>query len=534
MQPTPSLCSTSSSSPYDAVRYPSAVYAQTHPDRLATAGLLFGLRPAPVTRARVLELGCGEGTNLIAMAVSLPESRFYGFDLAAEPIRAGRRLVEALGLNNLQLDRVDLMDLPKDLGEFDYIIAHGLYSWVPEPVREKLLSLCNGHLAAQGVAYISYNAYPGNHLRDLSRGMLRFHLQQFSEPQEKVRQARTLLKFLAEAKTKPNRWQQILTQEFERVQGYVDAGFYHDDLGPVNQPFYFHEFMAGAARHHLQFLAEADLPDMQVWGLTDEATAVVRNLEDCNLIAREQYLDFIAGRAFRQTLLCREEACLSRELVPERVFDMFVASDTHPADPEADLARELPQDFQRGKAVAGTTNPLLKGALAVLGERWPHRLHFSELRRCAAERVRRGPVSSGAAVDNGDARDLGDFLQRCYAVGFADLHVSASPFVTTISERPRTARLARLHLQFGPVVCSLRHKTLRIEDALGRLLIALCDGTRDRGALLEGLFDAVLAGRAEVLRDGVPLSNPAAIQEALSGGLEQNLRNLAALGLLEA
>jgi len=364
--------------------------------------------------------------------------------------------------------------------------------------------------------------------------MLRFHLQQFSEPREKVRQARTLLKFLAEAKAKPNRWQQILTQEFERVQGYVDAGFYHDDLGPVNQPFYFHEFMAGAARHHLQFLAEADLPDMQVWGLTEEANTVVSNLEQCNLIAREQYLDFITGRAFRQTLLCREEACLSRELIAERVFDMFVAADTRPADPTADLAQELPQDFQRGQAVAGTANPLLKAALAVLGERWPQRLHFSELRRCAAERVRRGPATSEPAVDDAGAVDLGHFLQRCYAIGFVDLHVSCSPFVTAVSERPRTSRLARLQLQSGPVVCSLRHKTLKIEDSLGRSLIRLCDGTRDRSALLEGLFEAVREGRAEVMRDGVPLSDSAAIKESLSQGLEQNLRNLVWLGLLEA
>jgi SAM-dependent methyltransferase len=197
---------------YDAVVYPTGLYPQTHPDRLATNATLFGLDPAPVEKCRVLEIGCGDGTNLLTMAFSLPESRFFGIDLAAEPIRRGNQLIEKLGLTNVTLRQLDVLQTPDDLGVFDYIIAHGVYSWVPAEVREKIMAICSRHLSEQGLAYISYNAYPGNHLRDLVRRMMRFHSDKFEAPADKVRQARALVKFAAEAKAKPGLWQSILKQ----------------------------------------------------------------------------------------------------------------------------------------------------------------------------------------------------------------------------------------------------------------------------------------------------------------------------------
>jgi tRNA G46 methylase TrmB len=116
---------------YDNVPYPSAPYPQTHPDRLATMATLFGMRPAPVERCRVLELGCNDGSNLIAMAYGLPQSQFVGIDLAERPIAKGKATIEALGLTNLTLHCLDLRHMPSDLGRFDFILAHGVYSWVP-------------------------------------------------------------------------------------------------------------------------------------------------------------------------------------------------------------------------------------------------------------------------------------------------------------------------------------------------------------------------------------------------------------------
>ncbi len=514
-------------SEYDAVPYPSAVYPQTHPDRLATLAQLFGMPPAPVERSRVLELGCGDGTNLIAMACTLPGSRFHGVDLASSPIAKGNRTIEALGLCNVCLRQMNLLEVPGDLGQFDDILAHGLYSWVPAEVREKILALCRDHLDQNGVAYISYNAYPGNHLRDLARHMMRFHVPQLSDTGEQVRQARTLMKFLAEAKSKRGHWQDVLQHQFDRIQKYIDAGFYHDDLSAINQPFYFHEFNDAANRHGLQFLAEADFTDMHIAGLTEEAEAVIRKMDQCNLVAREQYQDFIEGRSFRQTLLCRQERQLDRELKPERVFGLLAAADASPARMDADLTGRTMEDFQRGKAVIATSHPVLKSALAFLGKVWPRRVPFGELLETARTRA-----GSPAAALDADRRDLGEFLIRCYGVGFVDLHSHASAFVTEISERPVASPLARWQIQQGPSISSLRHLSLKIEDALGRDLLRLLDGTRDRAALLEELGKRVTSGGPLVYRDGKPVTEPKEALEVLAAELEPSLLNLARLGVL--
>ena len=516
-------------SEYDTVPYPSAIYPQTHPDRLATLARIFGMKPAPIEQSRVLELGCGDGSNLIAMASALPASRFHGVDLASAPIAKGNRTIAALTLSNVSLRQMNLLETPTDLGKFDYILAHGLYSWVPAEVRERILAICRDHLDENGVAYVSYNAYPGNHLRDLARHIMRFHVQQFPESGEQVRQARTMMKFLANAKSKPGHWQDVLQHQFDRIQRYIDAGFYHDDLSAINQPFYFHEFNKAAKRFQLQFLAEADFTDMQIAGLTEEAAAVIRKMAQCNLVAREQYQDFIEGRSFRQTLLCHQECQLDRELKPEHVFDLLAAADTSASRADPDLTGGTMEDFERAKAVIATSHPVLKSALAFLGKVWPRRVSFKELLNTA-----RAHAGSPPTDLESNRRDLGEFLIRCYGVGFVDLHAHASVFVTEISEQPMTSSLIRWQIQQGPSISSLRHIPLKIEDALGRDLLRLLDGTRDRAALLEELGKLVTSGATPVYRDGKLVTDPKEALEVLASQLEPSLANLARLGVLIA
>lgn len=520
-------------SEYDKFAYPSAVYSQTHPDRLSVIATLMGLQPANLERARVLELGCGDGNNLIAMACTLPNGEFLGLDLAVEPIRRGQELVAALNLKNVTLRQMNLLEAPGDLGKFDYIIAHGLYSWVPEPVREKILALCHDHLAGNGIAYISYNAYPGNHIRDLTRRVMRYHVRQFSEPPEQIRQARAFLKFLVEAKSKPGHWQGILRYEFDRIDKYIDAGFFHDDLSAINQAFYFHEFMEAAAGHQLQYLGEADFRDMQPFGLTEESMRVVQQMEGINRIAREQYLDFIEGRTFRQTLLCHRDLQLAGELKPERICNLLVAADAAPVSPQANPAAPGMEDFRRGTCIIASGQPLLKSALAFLSQAWPRRVPLAELLEKARETAGRGKTTNPAALD-ADRRELADFLLRCYAVGFVDLHSYPSTFVAHASERPTASPLVLWQIHRGPTISSLRQLPIKIQDALGRELLKLLDGTRDRAALLEELGKTVASGAAVIHCDGNPVTDPKKALEQLAAQLDSNLASLAGLGLLIA
>ena len=170
---------------YDQVLYPGFPLAQTHPDRLATIAGLLGMTPARPDRSQVLELGCGDGGNLIPMAVELPGSEFTGIDLAQPGIARGRAISEALGLKNISLRQMDLLAAGADLGQFDYILAHGLYSWVPAHVRDGVLRICRTNLAHDGVAYVSYNAYPGFHRREIFRGMMLHHVRNVQDPSKR-------------------------------------------------------------------------------------------------------------------------------------------------------------------------------------------------------------------------------------------------------------------------------------------------------------------------------------------------------------
>src|SRR5579885_2402730 len=140
--------------PFDEVPYPGFPFPESHPDLLATIATLFGMTPPLLESCRILELGCGDGSNLIPMAFGLPQSQCLGVDLAERPIQKGRAMAEALGLTHLKLEQIDLCDITRAQGEFDYIIAHGVYSWVAPEVQEKVLAICGETLAANGVAYV--------------------------------------------------------------------------------------------------------------------------------------------------------------------------------------------------------------------------------------------------------------------------------------------------------------------------------------------------------------------------------------------
>ena len=519
---------------YDEVPYPSALYPHTHPDRLATMGTLFGLKAAPVEACRVLELGCGDGTNLIAMAYALPRSQFVGIDVAQRPIAAGQETIKELGLSNVSLRHLDLMQTPSNLGPFDYIIAHGLYSWVPEAVREKILALCGVFLTDTGVAYVSYNAYPGCHFRDLTRGMMRYHVAKFSDSDQKVRQARALLKFLAESKEEIELYHQLLMGELHQALTRPESALFHDDLSSINQPFYFHEFVAHAASHGLQYLSEADHRAMQIESYPADIRALLNTLDPADVISREQYYDFIECRRFRSTLLCRNGIILDRSLQPERLYSLRFAADITPISAVPDLHSASPQMF---RALAGSEleirQPLAKAAFARLGTIWPQSVAFEDLIEAAQNYLSERHCGYTSPTEEAK-QELGQALLQAHLASCLEIHAHRVPFVTDVSERPMASALARLQLRQGVTISTIRHQPLRIEDSLSRQLVLLLDGTRDRAALLEELGELVKSGAVPVINDGKPAAD---IHEALGylrDGLDTNLAKLARLAVLVA
>jgi len=226
---------------YDDVPYPGAAFPQTHPDRLTTLAQLFGGRPAAVERSSVLELGCGDGGNLIPMAYALPGATFAGVDLNEAAVDRGRARIEALGLANVRLDAGDIAALdPRELGRFDHVIAHGVYSWVPDRVRTALLALCRACLERDGVAFVSFNAMPGGHVRRVLRDAARFAVRDVAGPGARIEAARAMLGRLAQAEP----YDGALGREARKALEASDALIYHDLLAGTNADRSIAEFAA--------------------------------------------------------------------------------------------------------------------------------------------------------------------------------------------------------------------------------------------------------------------------------------------------
>jgi SAM-dependent methyltransferase len=479
-------------SPYDAVLYPARAFVQTHPDRLATLATLFGLTPTAPGDCRVLELGCGAGGNLLPMAVGLPGSTFVGIDTSRRAIERARALTDRLGVANVAFEEVSVEDYEPAAGGVDYVIAHGVYSWVPEAVRERLLALCAAALSPHGVAYVSYNALPGGHPRQALREMLAYHLEGTEAPGERMAAARGFLRLLGAAGEADDELAKTLGPEARKLSEHVDALFFHDTLAENNQPLYFHEFVAAAAAHDLQYLAEAQFSEMQLGALPEQLQQALGTISDP--LRREQYLDFLKERMFRQTLLCHAGVQLDRTPQAERLAALAVSG---PLRWSRDEGSGRVSFAGAGGAHLTTDHPLVIGTLQAVGDAWPAAAWIEQL------------------APAGELATICSALLRCYAANLAYLHVHPPAVSPVAPARPQVSALARLQATHNELLTTVRHTGLRLDDEFGRRLVTLLDGTRDRAALLAELAPDAGMGPDE-----------------LSAALEHRLERLARAGLL--
>ena len=517
--------------PYDEIPYPSFPISYTHPDRLATMATHFGMRPAPLERCRVLELGCSTGTNLLPMALTLRESEFVGVDLAGSAISRGKARVEALGLENLTLRHLDLLEMAPDYGQFDYIIVHGLYAWVPAVVRDQIMAVCQGSLQPQGIAFVSYNTFPGCYSRLMVREMMLYHNRDFHDPQQQTQQALTLVKLLANSRVQPEIYTKVVQDEFERMSKRPREAVYHDELAPVFQPVYFRQFMEHAERYELQFLGEADFSEMQTGDLTPQAKEVLDKISD-DIILREQYLDFMRGRAFRKTLLCHKHLPLDRSGKSLSLRAYSVSSQARPSSPAPNSSPDAKETFASASGAEVTTaNPLARALLWYLIESQPQRIPFEPLLTEVECRARQG-LGFVPKPDQDFASELADFVWRMYSAGLLDLHVYVPPFATKVSERPVASPLARLEARDGDVITTLHHRSLRLGDSLQRGLVMLMDGTRDHDALRYDLLRLFGSGALTLQEDGKSVSDMQIVEKRIAAETEDVLQSLARMAVL--
>jgi methyltransferase-like protein/SAM-dependent methyltransferase len=509
---------------YDRVPYPSGSIPSSHLDNLAVRALLFGLEPPDLRRARVLELGCADGGNLVPMAAEIPEGRFLGIDLSPRQIEDGRERLKALGIGNVELRAMSILDVDASLGEFDYIVVHGVFSWVGPAIQDAILRICRENLAPWGVAYVSYNAYPGWHQRDMVREMMLYHTRGIEDPYERSERCLDLLGFLAETARGEEHHGRFLQARFEHLSGYRDRPTYllHEYLEESNTPFYFHRFMEMAGRHGLQYVADAEIELAEIETLPPAVADRLRSSAR-DRIELEQLLDFILNRTFRRSLLCREGIPLELAMVPERMRRFHTASPVRPDAESPDVRSTAGVTFRGERDRTFTVNhPPTKALLVALSETWPRPLDFAGLLARATDLL-------GAGVEEELAADI---LFSLYAGGFLDLHLLAPVCTERISERPEASLLARREAALGPYVTNQRRRVLKLDDDLARVVLLHLDGAHDRTALREVLAKEVREGRLGIAKDGEPVSDPAELARMLDALVDQTLRKMSGLALL--
>jgi len=515
---------------YDDVPYESHPFAQTHPNRLATVATLFGLRPVPVHRCRVLELGGASGGNLAPMADELRESQFVCIDYSPRQIEEGNRLVETLGLKNLELKYASILDVDESYGMFDYIICHGVYSWVPSNVQEKIHEICSKNLNLNGVAYISYNTYPGWHMRGMIRDMMRYHAERFTAAKVRTRQARALLDFLSQSvKQEGSAYAVLLKQELETLRHQADHYLFHEHLEEVNEPVYFYQFAERAMAKGLQYLGEARVGTMVLSNFGPDIEKTLRMLAT-DQIQVEQYMDFLRNRMFRETLLVHNKVQPNWAVQPEVLRRFLVGSPAVPVTEPVDLNDNQNTSFKSPSGMSMATNqPLLKAAMSVMRERWPIAMPFDELRAKSRELL--GGTPSTETVQK-DQSMLALGLLNCYmGSDLVEFHTYQQSFTKTVSEMPITTKIARMQAPNSQMVTNRRHEVVRLND-LDRQLLPLCDGEHTRDMMVEKLLKVTLDGALNVQQDNQSLTDPEKIRTALKGVLEPSLAGLGRHALL--
>lgn len=515
MPKTAALATDDKAFAYDEVPYESFSYSHTHPQNLGMIGTLFGMAPADFKTARVLELGCAAGGNILPLASIYPEATFMGIDLSKAQIEEGQADIKALGLKNIKLEQMDIINFPSSAGEFDYIICHGIYSWVPAGVQDGILDIFQRHLSAQGIAMVSYNCLPGWSVVRGLREMMLFHTSRFQNPKDKITQAKAFLDFVHDNTPASNTaYKQVIDTERQTLKKANDSYLFHDHLEQNNTPFYLHEVVGKAAGKGLQYVGDTSVPAMFIGNLPAEAAAKLGAIN--NIVLQEQYMDFLNNRRFRNSIFTRAETKVDRNLKGSVSLDLSVKALYKPLTENPDIAK--PIQFERANPKAGF-NSADKATSALLLElaKSFKPLLVREVIKCAAAAYSISEAELEVAASKN--------LTRLFLSGFINFYGESPKTPETMPDKPKVYRFGR----FLAEKKGLRYITNMMGESIpvdrhGVEVIKLADGTRSVAEIAEGFEAYITKSGDSILDKGVAVTDPAARKAAVEK-LTNNILN---------
>ena len=435
--------------PYDRVAYPSSVFIQTHPERLAVLMRLAGLTPAEPSRSRILEIGGGDCLNLLSFAAMWPECEAHGFDLSEVAIARGVRFAKGAGLENVALVVEDIMEAHNryPARAFDYVILHGVYAWVPDEVRAACMALIAHVLSDNGVAMVSYNAMPGGHVRLIMREMLMNVVEGVEDFEGRIAATRSFLEDYAKPREGDEHLAKVLREQAVSMLNRPDSVLFHDELGDCYYPQRMIEVVAAGEALGLRLLTDAGR-NRALDGFLADGSDLPDDADHAVLMAASRS-DYEVLRYFRHTLLVRADQPIDRQIDVSRISEMYLTTG---------LRRQDDGSFMQ----AGDSIDIANAELA------------AAIDRAAAMSPERVPVSQ-ITTDPDHLR----VLLQLFAEWYVNLHPDPEPFPLAPGERPETSPLVLAMLKMGELtVCSLDHKLLKIDQDELRGLLLAADGTR--------------------------------------------------------
>ena len=512
-------------SPYDLVPYPSDAFPQTDPRRIACVARMFGLTAADPRKARVLELGCASGGNILPLAGRMPQAEFTGVDFSGVQIGEAERLAREYGVKNIRFEQMDLAKITPEFGTFDYIICHGVYSWVPPLVQAAILRVCRDNLSDEGVAFVSYNTYPGWKPREILRDSMLFHTRHIPYGPAKLASARGMLEFMRKTSPAGSTFRQILDEQGAMLANAADNYVLHDFLETNNRPCYFNEFNDRLEAAGLAYLAETDVFMMFAENFGAETQQALLNETNANQVLMEQYLDYCTNRAFRQTLIVKAERGdkIMRRIEAKTMQQfnyrgLFVGVEVDRADPKADLTFRTRRNT---RLVA--RDAFGKAALLSLLERQPGTLNFQGWLSAIKARIG-GPKMLEGPVEPGN--NLSSLITQLVVGGNLDLFDEAvMPPLKNVSS-PKADAFVRRQVSSGVTsIASPYHETTRL-SVVETALVPKLDGTRTAADLVSHLQAEVASGRLQFQKDGAAIVGDDAVAAAARQHFEVSLVSL--------
>lgn len=428
--------------------YPYKTFArkETHPARIGAIARLYGIEVAEVHLCSVFEIGCGDGSNIIPLAARYNESRFLGIDISGELIEKGRKEIEALGLSNIELISGDISEYKPVAASFDYVICHGVYSWVAPSVRQAILERSVAALSSQGVFFLSYNTLPGWRQRGALRDIMSVGAS-FVEHDGDVARLENAMAFLSLIVEHTNSITPYVREAAERLKSSDPSYIVQEFLGDYNTPFMFTDFMREASAAGLQFLSEARVVMMSSEDLSPEVNEVLKSLDD-SPIAREQVIDIARNRMFRETLLCHSATTLDRGLSGAVFKQLYFVATYLPSAASVNAGEIGFVERYSGREISVPAGECAT-ALKVIAEIGPCGAKFDEIAKAIQ------------VIDGASSEDCFRAVYTLWKTGFID--GLATP-LCGVSELAAVSPVARMHAVNNTLVTSELHESFNLSS----------------------------------------------------------------------